>query len=27
VLPVLVGIALLFIPAVILPAHRYRHRS
>ncbi|NBC47561.1 MAG: hypothetical protein GVY22_06145 [Gammaproteobacteria bacterium] len=27
VLPMLIAIALLFIPAVILPAHRYRHRS
>ena len=27
VLPVLIAVALLFIPAVILPAHRYRHRS
>jgi len=27
VLPVLIALALLFIPAVILPAHRYRHQS
>jgi hypothetical protein len=27
VLPWLAGAALLFVPAVILPAHRYRHRS
>lgn len=27
VLSVMIGMALLFIPAVILPAHRYRHQS
>lgn len=27
IMPVMIGAALLFVPAVILPAHRYRHRS
>jgi hypothetical protein len=27
ILPALAAVALLFVPAVILPAHRYRHRS
>ena len=27
ILPVLAAMSLLFVPAVVLPAHRYRHRS